>query len=285
MQIPDLKRMLVNTKVHEALVSRVRRGQRALVRVDADRDRVLRGHVESVATLSSQQDWLSADVKVYTTKVAIDEEVEGLKPNLSAEVTIIVADPLERVLTVPIEAVVGSSEMREHRTCFVLTPDGPAERPILIGQRNDRMVEVREGLAEGEEVVLNPQTLVGDRVKTRRPGAGNGNGNGTPDGAPNGATDQGKPAAKPDQPAAPGNGGPARGPEAGPGPDRAAPADQGGGRAQKSPEERQRQQQQMLERFRQAAPEKRKEMLEQIPAAYRDRVKDLLKAQGVEVPN
>src|SRR5262249_2762727 len=35
MRIPDLKHMLVNTKVHEAMVSRVRRGQPALVRVYA----------------------------------------------------------------------------------------------------------------------------------------------------------------------------------------------------------------------------------------------------------
>src|SRR5205807_5736179 len=41
MQIPDLKHMLVNTKVHEALVSRVHRDQQATVRVDPFPDQTL----------------------------------------------------------------------------------------------------------------------------------------------------------------------------------------------------------------------------------------------------
>ena len=52
MQIPDLKHMLVNTKVHEALISRVHRGQKASVRVDSFPDRILRAEVESVATVA-----------------------------------------------------------------------------------------------------------------------------------------------------------------------------------------------------------------------------------------
>src|SRR5262249_18784450 len=102
MQIPDLKHMFVNTKVHEALVSRVHKGQPALVRVDAIADRHLSAHVDMVANTASQQDFFAADVKVYATKVVIDEEVDGLKPGMNAEVTITIADALEDVLTVPI---------------------------------------------------------------------------------------------------------------------------------------------------------------------------------------
>ena len=63
-------------------------GQPALVRVDAFPARVLKAHVKSVATVASQQDWLSADVKVYQTMISIDESLDGLKPGMSAEVTI-----------------------------------------------------------------------------------------------------------------------------------------------------------------------------------------------------
>ena len=74
---------------------------------------------------------MSADVKVYTTKVAIDPaDIEGLdlKPGMSAEVTITVAEALEHVLTVPIQAIVGGSEMGDERTVSVMTPEGPQER-------------------------------------------------------------------------------------------------------------------------------------------------------------
>jgi hypothetical protein len=170
MQIPDLSYMLVNTKVHEALVSHVHKGQPAVIRADSFPDRRLPGHVDVISNTSSQLDYWSADVKVYITKVAIDETLEGLKPGMSAEVTITIGDVLEHVLTVPIQAVIGSAEMGKTRKCFVMTPEGPVEREIVVGMNNDRMVEIREGLQEGEEVVLNPKALVGDTVKTRQPG-------------------------------------------------------------------------------------------------------------------
>jgi multidrug resistance efflux pump len=214
MRIPDLTHMLVNTKVHEALVSRVRgeqtvptgfgdvlrvamllqtdavgrlagdrvfqdvrehfrekecrvvyRGQEAKVRVDSFPDRILRGHVKSVATLSAQQDWLSADVKVYQTMVAIDESLEGLKPGMSAEVTIIVDNKQTPVLTIPLQAIVGSPEMGKNRKCYVLTGDGRTEeRQLEVGLSNDRVAEVKSGVSEGELIVLNPRVLVGERA-------------------------------------------------------------------------------------------------------------------------
>src|SRR5581483_11189612 len=95
MRIPNLNKMLVNTKVHEAQVSRLRGedrdasgkllypGMPAHVRLDPYPDRVLRGHAKSVATVASQQDFFSADVKVYQTMVAIDEVIDGMKPGMS----------------------------------------------------------------------------------------------------------------------------------------------------------------------------------------------------------
>jgi HlyD family secretion protein len=214
MRIPDLTKMLVNTRVHEALVSRVKGevlqptgfcdcvrvclmtspdatarllganafsylreefhdkeqrvvypGQPARVRVDAYPDQVLRSHVKSVATVASQQDWLSSDVKVYQTMIAVDESVEGLKPGMSAEVTILIDDSLDHVLTIPIQAIVGGPAMGKFRKCYVLTPEGPQEREIVVGASNEKMAEVKSGLQEGDQVVINPRTLMGERER------------------------------------------------------------------------------------------------------------------------
>ena len=219
MRIPDLKRMQVSTKVHEAMVSRIRgddrqstgyseavraallagpsawprllsqseyaldvlremnhdkeyylasAGQRATVRVDAFPDRVLQGHVRAVAAVASQADFFSSDVKVYQTVITIDESLDGLKPDMSAEVTIQVDPPREAVLAVPIQAVVGGTEAGPKRRVFVVTPAGPEPRDVTLGAFNDRRVEVREGLHEGDVVVLNPKVLLGDdKAKTR----------------------------------------------------------------------------------------------------------------------
>jgi multidrug resistance efflux pump len=274
MQIPDLHHMLVNTKVHEAMVSRVKAGQPAVIRIDAYPDRAFKGHVDSVATISSQQDFWAPDVKVYTTKVAIDGEVEGLKPGMSAEVKITVGDPLEKVLTIPVEAVVGSVEMGGHRRCYVMGPNGPSERDIVVGISNEKVAEIREGLTNGEEVVLNPQTLVGDKVKTRQPGGGPGaegksggeSGEAGPKGSGRGRR-QGGPGGPPADGASPGGPG---SPAAGAG----GPGRQGGGAGRM---------QAAIEEFKSASPEERKKKLEKVPEEYRDKFKESLKANGVSV--
>lgn len=176
MRIPDLKHMVVVTRVHEALIARVKVGQVAEVRVDAFPDRKLKGRVKTVGNVAAKQDWSSSsDVKVYPCTIDIEEELEGLRPDMNAEVTIFTDLPLNRVLTVPVQAIVGSVALGKTRKCYVVTANGVEEREVLIGMSNDTHVHVKEGLKEGDEVVVNPRVLTGDKEKTRN---GNGNGNG-----------------------------------------------------------------------------------------------------------
>jgi multidrug resistance efflux pump len=226
MQIPDLRKMLVNVRVHEALVSRVHKGQPAVIKLDAFANRTLTGHVDSVATVAAQTDWMSADVKVYVTKVLIDGEVEGLKPGMSAEVTIAVSDALENVLTIPVQAVIGGPELGSKRKCFVITPNGPEQRDILVGVTNERVVEVKDGLVEGDQVVTNPKALVGDSMKTRQnEGKGGGDKQDGEKGGGKGPRGKGGP------PPSGGPDGPPAGPAAmGGGPDGALPAPREGGK-------------------------------------------------------
>jgi multidrug resistance efflux pump len=261
MQIPDLHRMLVNTKVHEALVSRVHAGQAAQIRIESFPDRVLRGRVESVATVAAQQDFFAADVKVYTTKVAIDpEDIKGLnlKPGMSAAVTIIVSDALENALTVPIQAVVGGPENGPERKVVVMTPDGPKERTVTVGASNQMAAEIKEGLQEGDQVVLNPKAVLGEKIKVRQP---------TVEG-PQSPADTGKASAAPPTTKA------AR--------DKPKP---GRDWSSMTPEEREKRWQDTLTRYRKATPAQRKEMLEKIPEERREGLRGRLKDAGIEIPN
>jgi HlyD family secretion protein len=220
--VPDLRQMVVNARIHEAVVSRVkadvvkhtgfsdavntallfgpqslnalsayttfdmdmrtafaskhedeekileRHGMTATVRVNAFPDRPLRAHVKSVAPVASQTDYFSSDVKVYQTYIAIDDShLEGLKPGMDAVVTIYVDSTPEPVLTIPLEGLMGHVEMGEKRRCFVMV-DGHVEmREITLGKANEKYAEVKEGLKEGEVVVLNPGTLLSDKEKAQ----------------------------------------------------------------------------------------------------------------------
>lgn len=178
LRIPNLDKMQVNTKVHEAMVSRIRMGQRTTVKVDAMSDRQFVGSVKWVAQVANQTDSWTSDVKLYQTLVQIEGELgplgvviplsgEALKPDMTAEVTINVDAVREPVPTVPLQAILGGAEMGATREVFVKTAGGFDRRTVVLGLYNDRMVEVRSGLAEGDEVVINPKVLLGDKDKTR----------------------------------------------------------------------------------------------------------------------
>ncbi len=239
LRIPNLHRMQVNTKVHEAMVARIRGdvrvpthvvdgvsavmmlnthgfsrvvgqrqetidrvrerlrnfeyqkisdGQKATVRVDALPDRTFEGHVRTVANVASQADSWISDVKLYQTIVTIDAEVladgsrkpiinERLKPDMTAEVTITVDTAREPVLTVPVQAILGGADMGAVRQIYVKSASGEFDRrDVTLGLFNEKVVEIREGLKEGDEIVINPKVLLAPEDKTRTHEADKGGG-------------------------------------------------------------------------------------------------------------
>jgi RND family efflux transporter MFP subunit len=168
LRVCSLSQMVVNTRVHEALVSRLRPGQRAQVRVDAYPGKVREGEVKQVANVALQPDWLSADVKVYPTLIALSGQSEGLRPGMSAEVRILL-EQRAGVLHVPLHAVLGKGRQRY---CFVKTQEGIVERPVVVGLSNDTAAEIRDGLAEGDMVLAS--ALLIRALSELRPGAGPG---------------------------------------------------------------------------------------------------------------
>lgn len=158
MTIPDLKRMQVKTAVHESVVDRVKKGLTATIRLDAFPDRIYRGVIESVAVLPDPGGWLASDTKVYPTTVTVDEEVANLKPGMTTVVEMHI-DYLRDVLSIPMQAIV---QRGDETWCYVAEKDGVRQQPIKLGQTNDKVVEITEGLQEGDRIVLNTAAILGN---------------------------------------------------------------------------------------------------------------------------
>jgi len=79
---------------------------------------------------------------------------------MTAEVEILIAN-LENVLTVPVSAVVVKGDQFFG---YVQSADGPQKRELLLGLSNDKFVEVKDGVAEGEEILMNPRAVMGDQL-------------------------------------------------------------------------------------------------------------------------
>ena len=151
LHMPDLRNLRVHTRVHEAMIALVRKGQKAQVRVDAF-NRVLAGEVSAVAAVASSVDWFSSDVKVYSVSVDLQGAPDSLKPGMTASVSIVV-DQRKNVLRVPVQAVVRE---KDKAVCFVKGARGAEKRELAVGLSDDKYAEIKEGLSEGEEVILNP---------------------------------------------------------------------------------------------------------------------------------
>ena len=119
-------------------------------------DRQVRGHVIGIANQAEQTSFFAADVKEYATTVKIDGEPDGLKPGMTAEVEILIGN-LTDALSLPVVAVL---EHGRKYYCWVKNADGSTERrELTLGLSNDEFVEVKQGLKDGEEVVLNPRKV------------------------------------------------------------------------------------------------------------------------------
>ncbi len=156
LSIPSLSYMQVRTSVHESVVDRVKSGMQATVRLDAFPNRTYEGTVKSVAVLPDPGGWFSSDTKVYNTIVTIDQEVDQIKPGMTAVVEMHI-DYLRDVLCVPVQAVV---QRGSDTWCYLMVNGTPEQRPVVVGKTNDQLVEICEGLVEGNEVVLNPSAIL-----------------------------------------------------------------------------------------------------------------------------
>jgi len=163
LRLPDLSQMQVKVNVHETKVEQLRLGMRARIRILG---RELQGAVSSVANQPEPTSFFSASVKEYATIVRIDGQPAALRPGMTAEVEILVAH-LKDVLTLPVAAVV---EQRGKFYCWVASGDNVERRILVLGLNNDRFVEVRDGVSEGEQVLLNPRAVVPEaRVSDAEP--------------------------------------------------------------------------------------------------------------------
>jgi RND family efflux transporter MFP subunit len=149
---------LVNTKVRETMVARITPGQRVRVQVHAFPDEALPGVVEDVAPLPDPSPFFQFALTVYTTKVKIERSLPGLRPGMSAQVEMLLTD-LDDVLSIPLQAAL---EVKGKDYVYLVTPDGPAKREVKLGLFNDTMIEIKEGLREGDQVALNPISLMSD---------------------------------------------------------------------------------------------------------------------------
>ncbi len=191
--IPDMTQMAVKVKIHESSIKKIKKGQRARIHLDTYKDEELTGEVIKVSVIpDSTSRWMNPDLKLYPTMVSIGGTYDWLKPGMSAQVEIEVAQ-LADVVYVPIQAVQAE---KDQRVCYVETSSGRTERRIVeTGDFNREFIAINNGLKEGERVLLRaPQghsttekSGPGGEEKKQQPDGGDDQGGGQRGGDDSGA--------------------------------------------------------------------------------------------------
>ena len=151
--IPDMSKMSVRVRIHESYIKKIKKGLKVRITADAFPDKILEGEVSNVGVLpDSQNRYLNPDMNVYLTTITINGAQDWLKPGMSAKAEIIV-NRLADVVYAPVQAV---SPYDSKRVCYVANGGKPERRVVEIGEFNDEFVEIKNGLKEGEKVLLRP---------------------------------------------------------------------------------------------------------------------------------
>jgi RND family efflux transporter MFP subunit len=95
--------------------------------------------------------------------VSIDNVDGKLRPGMFVEVTMI-AERRENVPVVPREAL---TERGGRKVVFVLDGQKVSKREVVLGLGDDEIVEIRQGLEEGERIVVRGLETLTDGARVR----------------------------------------------------------------------------------------------------------------------
>lgn len=194
--IADMSRIEVRVDVSETDIAKVKMGDTTIIDADAYRDRKFKGIVSKIGVSSKQttQQVTTDQVTNYTVHILILPESYAdlaqklsagkfvFKPGMSASVEIITRKE-NNILSIPVNAVttrdwpdsiknqkrnITSLENEDIRqVVFVYNPKDKKVklRDVKTGIQDNLHIQVKEGLKEGEEVVIAPYGAIARTLK------------------------------------------------------------------------------------------------------------------------
>lgn len=142
----DNKNLYTTISVDETDLPSLKIGQKADIKVNAFPDTKFTGTVKDI----SQQGTYSNGVSNFDVTISFDN-INNIKVGMSTEATI-VTDSKDNVLVVPVEAV---KDIKGGKYVIIPNTNGTTTmQKVELGISNGRMVEVTNGLVDGEEVEL-----------------------------------------------------------------------------------------------------------------------------------
>ncbi len=169
--IPDLSEFRIASQVEEVEIDRVSVGQPVEVTVDAlphlkfDADIVYisqlaipRARSEGIGFVDEEE---YTGVRVFETLLKMEGTDKALRPGMTVGVNIVI-EKLDDVLSVPVKGVF---KRGDSSFVYLKRGDQVVTRDVALGERNNEAVVIKDGLKEGDEVLLQEPTQPLEEVR------------------------------------------------------------------------------------------------------------------------
>lgn len=159
-KISSTSELQIESSVAERFVSRIAMRQKATVTFDAYPGEVFAAHITEISPV------LDNSTRTMRIKLAMDSNDSRIKSGMYARIRLI-TEHKDGVLVIPHNAVVVRNG--ENYAFVVITDDDGKStvklQSVKLGIRVDDFQEIREGLSDGDKIVVKGQTLLNDESK------------------------------------------------------------------------------------------------------------------------
>ena len=147
MTIANLSKLIVDTHVNQVDVAKLLLKQEVQLSAESIRDESLRAVITFIAPVATVKN----AVKGFTVQAVIETPSERLRPGMTVQMTVPVANA-ESVIAVPVAAVFKGEG--NSRVVYVRDGDRTERRSVKIGVTNTEHAQILQGLKEGEQILL-----------------------------------------------------------------------------------------------------------------------------------
>lgn len=157
--LPDLSTMLSKTYINEVDISKIKKGQKVDMGLDAFPEVKLKGAVSSVANIGENRP--GSNAKVFEVLIKLEKVDSILKPGMTTSNNILINQVGDQLI-IPLESV-----FSEKNTSYVYLRKGTgvSKQEVKLGKSNDEEVIVTKGLQEGDVVYLaEPASAKDDKI-------------------------------------------------------------------------------------------------------------------------
>jgi len=159
--LPDISRMVIQSKVREIDIHKLKIGQEVRVTVDAYPEPARTGRVDLIGTLASTDPLTKSVAKYFSLRVLLEGSDTRLRPGMTVRVDILVAEVRDK-LVVPVNAV-----FREGAKTFCYTWNGGRayRKEVKAGPTDGALIVIDSGLRKGDKVCLRkPERVINNEL-------------------------------------------------------------------------------------------------------------------------